>query len=116
MPPLRIVFMGTPALAATSLNSLLAAPNLSVVAAVTQPDRPKGRALRLQPSPVKELALAANLPLLQPDCARDESFVEKIRLLQPDLIVVAAYGQILPKTLLDLPRLGCIQRPYLAAA
>jgi methionyl-tRNA formyltransferase len=75
---------------------------------VTQPDQPKGRDLKLQPSAVKELALQRNLPVLQPTRARDEAFIEQIRQLAPDLIVVAAYGQILPQTLLDVPRYGCL--------
>jgi len=79
-----------------------------VVAVVTQPDKPRGRDLRLQSSPVKELAQHHALPVLQPQRARDPSFLEQLRPLTPDLIVVAAYGQILPPTLLDLPRCGCL--------
>jgi methionyl-tRNA formyltransferase len=108
MSALRIIFMGTPELAATSLAALLREPTFQIVAVVTQPDRPKGRELKLQPSPVKELALKANLPVLQPLKARDEAFLTELRALQPELIAVAAFGQILPKTLLDLPRLGCL--------
>jgi len=108
MPALRIVFMGTPQLACASLQALLAAPEFQVVAIVTQPDRPKGREMKLQPSPVKELALRVNLPLLQPDRARNEEFFEALRRAEPDLIAVAAYGQILPKSILDLPRFGCL--------
>jgi methionyl-tRNA formyltransferase len=100
--------MGTPPLAATVLGALLSAPENNVVAVVTQPDQPKGRDLKLQPSAVKELALKNNLPLLQPERARDEAFIEKVRALAPDLIVVAAYGQILPQTLLDIPKFGCL--------
>lgn len=108
MAALRIIFMGTPELAATSLAALLREPNFQIVAAVTQPDRPKGRELKLQPSPVKELALKANVPVLQPLKARDEKFIAELRALQPDLIAVAAFGQILPQGILDLPRLGCL--------
>ncbi len=108
MPALRIVFMGTPQLACASLQALLAAPEFQVVAIVTQPDRPKGREMKLQPSPVKELALRVNLPMLQPERARNEEFIEALRRAQPDLIAVAAYGQILPKSILDLPRFGCL--------
>jgi methionyl-tRNA formyltransferase len=75
---------------------------------VTQPDRPKGRDLKLQPSPVKALAMRKGLPVWQPEKARDAKFVEELRRLQPDLIVVAAYGQILPKSILELPRFGCV--------
>jgi methionyl-tRNA formyltransferase len=108
MTALRIIFMGTPELAATSLAALLREPAFQIVAVVTQPDRPKGRDLKLQPSPVKELALAAGLPVLQPLKAREESFLLELRALQPDLIAVAAFGQILPQSILELPRLGCL--------
>lgn len=100
--------MGTPELAATSLAALLREPTFHVVAVVTQPDRPKGRDLKLHPSPVKETALHAGLPVLQPEKARDEKFVAELKSLQPDLIAVAAFGQILPKSILDLPRFGCL--------
>jgi methionyl-tRNA formyltransferase len=106
--PLRIVFMGTPELAATTLAALLRAPALQVVAAVTQPDRPKGRDLKLTPSPVKELALRAGLPVLQPAKARDPAFLAALQSLRPDLIAVAAFGQILPQSVLDLPPHGCL--------
>lgn len=108
MTSLRIVFMGTPELAATSLQALVAAPGWVVVAAVTQPDRPKGRDLRLQPSPVKQLAMSAGIPVLQPERARNEEFVTQLESFHPDLIAVAAFGQLLPKAVLDLPRFGCI--------
>lgn len=108
MSALRIIFMGTPELAATSLAALLREPAFAIVAVVTQPDRPKGRDLQLQPSPVKQLALRAGLPVLQPVKAREENFVAALKALQPDLIAVAAFGQILPKNLLELPRLGCL--------
>ncbi len=104
----RIIFMGTPELAGVSLQALLRVPKFQVVAVVTQPDQPKGRGLKLQPSPVKEIALHGNLPVLQPARARDEPFLEQLRELQPDLIAVAAYGQILPQSILDLPRFGCL--------
>ena len=108
MAALRIIFMGTPELAAASLAALLREPAFQLVAVVTQPDRPKGRDLKLQPSPVKELALRANLPVLQPFKARDEKFIAELRAFQPELIAVAAFGQILPQSILDLPRLGCL--------
>ncbi len=107
-PPRSLIFMGTPPLAATVLEALLAEPAWNISAVVTQPDQPKGRDLKLQPSAVKELALRKNLPVLQPTRAREESFIEEIRQLAPDLIVVAAYGQILPQALLDAPRHGCL--------
>ena len=108
MSRLRIIFMGTPELAGASLLALLRVPEFQVVAVVTQPDQPKGRGLKLTPSPVKEIALRENLPVLQPERARDEKFAEQLRELQPALIVVAAYGQILPPSILDLPRFGCL--------
>lgn len=108
MAALRIIFMGTPELAAVSLTALLREPGFQILAVVTQPDRPKGRDLKLQPSPVKQLALSAGVPVLQPLKAREESFVAELRALQPELIAVAAFGQILPKSILELPRLGCL--------
>src|SRR4051812_32214305 len=108
MIPLRLIFMGTPPLAATVLESLFAEKNFAVITVVTQPDQPKGRELKLQPSAVKQLALKNNLPLLQPERARNEAFIEQVRALAPDLIAVAAYGQILPQTLIDVPKFGCL--------
>ena len=99
--------MGTAELACASLNALAAAPGFQVLAVVTQPDRPKGRALKLLPSPVKEAALRAGLPVLQPERARDAAFLEELRRLAPDIIVVAAYGQLLPPAILALPQRGC---------
>lgn len=108
MPRLRLIFMGTPELACASLKALIASPLFEVIAAVTQPDRPKGRDLKLLPSPVKDLASKARLPVLQPERARAEDFLAHLRTLTPDLIAVAAYGQILPKALLELPLHGCL--------
>lgn len=105
---LNILFMGTAELACASLKALVDEPGFAVLAAVTQPDRPAGRDLKPQPSAVKKVALAANLPVLQPERARDPGFIEQLRALAPDLIVVAAYGQILPKAILEMPRYGCI--------
>ncbi len=105
---MRIVFMGTAELSCASLQALAESAEFNVVAAVTQPDRPKGRDLKLQPSPVKQLAARAGLPVLQPEKARQPEFIEQLRALSPDLIAVAAYGQILHQSLLDLPRYGCL--------
>jgi methionyl-tRNA formyltransferase len=105
---MRLVFMGTPDLARVSLEALLATPDFSVPAVVTQPDRPKGRDMKLQPSPVKELAVARGIPVLQPDRARDPALAEQLRSFGPEIIAVAAYGQILPREILVLPRLGCV--------
>lgn len=100
--------MGTPELAGVVLRALLRAPGFQVAAVVTQPDQPKGRGLKLQPSPVKEMALPEKIPVLQPARARDENFIQQLRELRPDLVAVAAYGQILPQGILDLPRFGCV--------
>ncbi|WP_235941632.1 methionyl-tRNA formyltransferase [Paenibacillus puerhi] len=104
----RIVFMGTPDFAVPSLRALLADESVQVVGVVTQPDRPVGRKRVLTPTPVKVEALAHGLPVLQPERLRRGESVEELRELKPDLIVTAAYGQILPKAVLELPRLGCI--------
>ncbi|MBI3853490.1 MAG: methionyl-tRNA formyltransferase [Verrucomicrobia bacterium] len=108
MSPLRIIFMGTAEIACASLAALAQRPEFKPIAVVTQPDRPKGRDLKLQPSPVKVLAARLGVPVLQPHRARDEKFVQELRQLQPDLITVAAYGQILPPAILELPRFGCL--------
>ncbi len=100
--------MGTPTLACASLQALLNQPEFEVRAVVTQPDRPKGRDLKLNPPPVKELALARGIPVLQPLRARDETLLNQLQGFAPDLMVVAAFGQILPPALLQLPRFGCI--------
>ncbi len=100
--------MGTPALARVCFEALLKEPGFQIVGVVTQPDRPKGRDLKLQPSPVKEAAVHAGLPVLQPAKARDPEFLAALRALQPDLIAVAAFGQILPGDILELPRHGCL--------
>src|SRR5580765_495442 len=108
MAKLRIIFMGTPELSCASLQRLLESADFDIPLVITQPDRPKGRDLKLQPSPVKELALRANLRVLQPERARDEAFIEELRRARPDLITVAAFGQILPKAVLDIPQFGCL--------
>lgn len=105
---MKIVFMGTADLAATVLQALVEARQFEILAAVSQPDKPKGRDLKLQPTPVKEMAGKHGLPVLQPARARDPGFLEQVRALAPELIVVAAYGQILPQALLDIPRHGCL--------
>lgn len=99
--------MGTPDFAVPSLLRLIE-EGYNIIAVVTQPDRPKGRKRILTPSPVKELALKYELPVLQPEKIRKKEAYEDILALEPDLIITAAFGQILPKKLLDAPRLGCI--------
>ena len=98
--------MGTPDFALPSLSSLMRTQD--VVAVVTQPDRRVGRKRKLRDSPVKQLARAARIPVLQPRRIRDDQAIDQLRALDADVFVVAAYGQILPQALLDLPRLGCI--------
>ena len=107
-PPIRVVFMGTPELARTLLVALASDPGVALIGVVAQPDRPGGRGLHLQAPPVKIEAQARGLPVLQPAKARDPAFLEQLHQLGPDLIVVAAYGQILPQSLLDIPRHGCL--------
>jgi methionyl-tRNA formyltransferase len=108
MPALKLIFMGTAELACPSLSALRASDHFQVLAVVTQPDRPKGRHLELTPSPVKALAQQLGLPVLQPQQARDPSFVAQVQQMAPELIVVVAYGQILPPALLEIPRWGCL--------
>ena len=105
--PLRIVFAGTPEFAAEHLKALLASP-YDIVAVYTQPDRPAGRGQKLMPSPVKQLALEHNIPVLQPPTLRNAEAQAELAALRPDLMVVVAYGLILPQAVLDIPRLGCI--------
>lgn len=108
MPALNVIFMGTAELSCASLAALLAEASIRVVAVVTQPDKPRGRNLAAQPPSVKVLAQQAQVPVLQPARARDPEFLAAVRPYEPDLVVVAAYGQILPTTILELPKHGCI--------
>jgi methionyl-tRNA formyltransferase len=103
----RTIFMGTPDFACPTLQGLIDRGE-NIVAVVTQPDRPKGRGQRMMPPPVKELAEKNNIPVYQPLKVRVPDFVDIIRGLKPDVIVVVAFGQILPKTLLEIPTHGCI--------
>ncbi|MFC2368738.1 MAG: methionyl-tRNA formyltransferase [Selenomonas noxia] len=106
---MRVVFMGTPDFAVPVLAAIDARTDLAEVAAVvTQPDRPRGRGQRLVPSPVKSWAAAHDIPVLQPERARDASFILQLRALAPDVAVVAAFGQILSQEVLDIPVHGCI--------
>ncbi|AWP28637.1 MULTISPECIES: methionyl-tRNA formyltransferase [Paenibacillus] len=104
---MKIVFMGTPAFAVPSLEMLIA-EGYSIAAVVTQPDRPQGRKKVLTPTPVKEAALRHGIPVLQPQRLRSPEAVAELAEYKPDLIVTAAYGQILPKSVLDMPSLGCL--------
>lgn len=104
---MRIVFMGTPDIAATCLEKLLGTQH-EIVGVYTQPDRPKNRGMKLQPSPVKELAVQHGLVVYQPESFREDAVVEQLAALQPELIAVVAYGRILPQRVLDIPPKGCI--------
>lgn len=105
---MRILFWGTPDFAVPPLRALLG-EGFDVVGVVTQPDRPRGRSRsRLDPSPVKEVAVAEGLPVLQPERPRGDAFLDELRALAPDLNVVVAYGHILPKAVIDLPPRGTL--------
>ena len=104
---MKILFMGTPLFAVPSLEALIAAGH-QVVGVFSQPDKPKNRGMKLQPTPVKVCAQVHDIPVFQPTKLRDGAALETIRQLEPDLIVVAAYGRILPQEILDYPRLGCV--------
>ncbi len=104
---MRVVFMGTPEIAATCLKKILA-DGFQVVGVYTQPDRPKGRGMKMVFSPVKEVAIASNIPVFQPENFRSDEVVERLRALEPDVCAVVAYGRILPQKVLDVPKMGCI--------
>ena len=105
---MKIIFMGTPDFAATSLNALIEA-NYNIEAVVTNPDRPKGRGMKMLYTPVKEVAISKSIPIFQPERVRNnEDFINKIKEINPDVICVVAYGKILPKEILDIPKYGCI--------
>lgn len=105
---LRIVFAGTPEFAASHLQAILQQGVHEVIGVYSQPDRPAGRGQKLVASPVKQLALAHNIPVFQPLTLRDAAAQAELAELKPDLMVVVAYGLILPQAVLDMPRLGCI--------
>lgn len=104
---MRIVFMGTPDIAATCLQKILD-DGFDVVGVFTQPDRPRGRGMKQSYSPVKETALAAGIPVFQPENFREEETIQQLRQLQPDICAVVAYGRLLPQAVLDIPKYGCI--------
>lgn len=103
---MKVVFMGTPDFSVSALESI--AKEHDVIAVITQQDRPKGRGHKMQFTPVKEKALLLELPVFQPQKVREPEFIEVLKDLNPDVIVVIAFGQILPKEILDLPKYGCI--------
>ena len=105
---MKIIFMGTPDFAKESLQAIYEA-NHEILGVVTNPDRPKGRGMKMVASPVKEFAISKQLPVYQPEKIRNNNeFIEKMKNLKPDVIVVVAYGKILPKEILEIPPLGCI--------
>lgn len=104
---MKIVYMGTPEFAVCALESLIAAGH-EVMAVITQPDKAKGRSKALIPTPVKKCALEHNIPVYQPEKVRESDSVEMLKKMNPDAIVVAAYGQILPESILNIPKYGCI--------
>ena len=104
---MRVVFMGTPDIAATCLKKIIA-DGFEVVGVYTQPDRPKGRGMKMVYSAVKEVAIANNLPVFQPESFREDATVEELKALQPDVVAVVAYGRILPQRVLDIPAKGCV--------
>ena len=104
---MRVVFMGTPDIAATCLKKILA-DGFEVVGVYTQPDRPKGRGMKMIASPVKEVALAHEIPVFQPETFREDETVAQLAALKPDVCAVVAYGRILPQRVLDIPTMGCI--------
>lgn len=104
---MRIIFMGTPDFSVPALKALVEAGH-DVIAVITQPDKPKGRGKEVQMPPVKEQALEYNIPVYQPVKARDPEFVKFLTDLAPEVMVVAAFGQLLPKSILDIPKYGCI--------
>lgn len=105
---MRILFMGTPELARTCLSAIYNKPDVTVVGVVTRPDKPSGRGMKLIPSPVKEFAVENGIPVYQPRTLRDGAFAETLGELKPDMIVVAAYGNILPHYVIEYPKYGCI--------
>lgn len=104
---MRVVFMGTPDFSVPTLEKIIEAGH-EVLGVVTQPDKAKGRGKKVIFSPVKEKALEYNLPVYQPRRAREPEFIEEMRVLNPDVMVVVAFGQILPKDILDIPKYGCV--------
>ena len=103
---MKAVFMGTPEFAVPTLQALI--DHHEVLAVVTQPDKQRGRGKKMQFPPVKEKAVEYDIPVYQPQRARDEEFIEELKNLNPDVIVVVAYGQILPESILNIPKYGCI--------
>lgn len=103
---MKVVFMGTPDFAVPVLEALI--KNHNVVAVVSQPDKPKGRGKKLQPTPVKAVAEANNIPVYQPERIKDDEFIDFLETIEADIYVVVAYGQLLSQRILDIPKYGCV--------
>ena len=104
---MRVVFMGTPDIAATCFKRIIA-DGFEIVGCYTQPDRPKGRGMKMVYSPVKEVAIANNIPVFQPENFKSQETIEQFRALKPDICAVVAYGRMLPQSILDTPTCGCV--------
>lgn len=105
---MKILFMGTPDLAAVCLEAVYNKAGVEVVGVLTQPDKPKGRGMKLVPPPVKVFAEEHGIPVYQPQTLKNGAFEDELKKLDPDMIIVAAYGKILPKYVLDYPKYGCV--------
>lgn len=112
---MKVVFMGTPDFSVGTLEALVEA-GYEITGVVTQPDKPKGRGKQMMPTPVKEAAEKHGLPVYQPRRVRDAEAIEEIRKMEPDVIVVVAFGQVIPKEILDMPKYGWHQRSCLPAS
>lgn len=105
---MNVIFMGTPDFSTGTLEALIASKEHQVAAVVTQPDKPKGRGKAMQLTPVKEVAVRENIPVYQPKRVRDPEFIETLRKIPADVMVVVAFGQIIPKEILEMKKYGCI--------
>ncbi|MBE6597971.1 MAG: methionyl-tRNA formyltransferase [Ruminococcaceae bacterium] len=105
---MRVLFMGTPDFAAECLKAVYNKDGVTVVGAVSQPDKPKGRGMKMIPTPVKEFAESVGIPVYQPVTLKDDAFLDELKALDPELIIVAAYGKLLPSYVLDYPKYGCV--------
>ena len=108
---LNIIFAGTPSIATTLLRALIDS-NHTLLSVLTQPDKPKGRGQKISPSPIKELAIDHNIPVLTPNNLKDDAIQQTLRALKPDVMIVVAYGMILPQEVLTIPKYGCINVHY----
>jgi methionyl-tRNA formyltransferase len=105
---MNVVFIGTSPFGAPALQRLYDHPDHSIASVISQPDRPAGRQMKLLPCPIKELAMKLHMTVFQPEKINQKSAIDQIRYLKPDVIIVAAYGQIIPKAILDIPQYGCL--------